>query len=1159
MAPPKPAKAPEVTLPEDPAFDIDLAQAPVIHHRAVLWTPDDQILGTFENVVTLGVQRLIVKVAFKSVADWDNFLQLSFWLRQGLGKRLDNDEPMEPLTLCHARAGMDTNCIRTIETVLMNRATHRPNLAAEPRGRFSLEQDRLYLLTITYHPNRIRPSGFAVPVVGGTSYPPISQVLALLGANENPSLRLLVQTNQHFEAAVDEFRQQQRLQLPDYTPFYPHHPTKHFIQLGDYPSAATRPSLSVPAVTTFDTESRYQTVIGFGVIGEHEYVVDQAEALSQVPFTLRLMEIPHSNDRQYLGFLTAEDTTARLETDDRLKINFDFDARVEGENWSATVIDPLPWAPRGFFCVILHRRYDRESNTYDEKVLQPAPTTATDIPGASKALLSAIPYRVAVTQTISEKPFQRQVNALHRLSQDDAFSWWRRYLLGGDIAPQFHRDIYQTCSDDAMQLHRPTNFNEPQQAAVAYMRKLPNGIGLISGPAGSGKTMFVMTMIEVFLHSPSVSSPPTSTEDDQPRSALAPSNPNEDPAGRDDQPSSSSKPAEKESDKTESTKEESAKTESGKKESAKTESSKKESAKTESTKEESAKKESAEQEPVKKESAEQEPATKEPSIPTRPPAADPVGREWPFAAGADGSGEREFDPIQPPSSSGVLICAPANATVDALAERLYTKALADPMTKHAIVIRMHPMDVESDYVAYRARPPRPDRPNAVDPVVQAQALAELRIAKLVHDIYQAHQHHPHGVRDRRFLKPELSLAHWMLVIAGVIVTDPPHPKCAADKHKAFNGYYERMQHSEDLDPQDRRSFGLARFRLACHTLSLANVVVCTFATAGEGSMYRSIRPALIVCEESSRATEADVVMLLGNYPPTPLVLIGDEAQLRPLVKSTQVNGFVAQLEVSLFERLILLGQDHVLFRTQHRFVHPIGDMISKYFYRSQLIHAAGTALSERPFAGSVKAYFRTAFDVDSCLLLMRYPNTTQDVDGTMSRFNVDNVHAVLRQVTTILEQTNLVPEEVLILTPYQAQLKLYDRALRHLSWTTPTPRAADIRVSTVDNIQGSEGTLVILDIVSTKNIGFLSHRTRLNVACSRARDGLIIFGDIQGVMQAHKRERKHFTDICNYLGGNRWLHDLPAQPEHPSVLSLPAPASVSAGADVERDGDGWDV
>ncbi len=187
----------------------------------------------------------------------------------------------------------------------------------------------------------------------------------------------------------------------------------------------------------------------------------------------------------------------------------------------------------------------------------------------------------------------------------------------------------------------------------------------------------------------------------------------------------------------------------------------------------------------------------------------------------------------------------------------------------------------------------------------------------------------------------------MLIIADVIVTDSPHPKCAAEKHKEFISYYERMKQSEDLGQQDHLSFELIRYRLTCHILNSINIIVCTFATARKTALYRSIRPALIVCEKSFRVIETNIVIILSNCTKISLILIDDDAQFRPMIKNIKENDFAAQLEVTFFERFILLGQTDVLFQSQHRFVNITNDMISKYFYRMQLLSAFDTALSER--------------------------------------------------------------------------------------------------------------------------------------------------------------------------------------------------------------------
>ena len=108
----------------------------------------------------------------------------------------------------------------------------------------------------------------------------------------------------------------------------------------------------------------------------------------------------------------------------------------------------------------------------------------------------------------------------------------------------------------------------------------------------------------------------------------------------------------------------------------------------------------------------------------------------------------------------------------------------------------------------------------------------------------------------------------MLIVAGVIKTDPPHPKADPELCRVFNQYYERLERGERFDIQEQSNFGWFRYRLACHTLSLSNVAICTFATAGEGALVQSFSSVLIVFEEAPRATEADTERKALNASPT---------------------------------------------------------------------------------------------------------------------------------------------------------------------------------------------------------------------------------------------------------------------------------------------------
>ena len=59
-----------------------------------------------------------------------------------------------------------------------------------------------------------------------------------------------------------------------------------------------------------------------------------------------------------------------------------------------------------------------------------------------------------------------------------------------------------------------------------------------------------------------------------------------------------------------------------------------------------------------------------------------------------------------------------------------------------------------------------------------------------------------------------------------------------------------------------------------------------------------------------------------------------------------------------------------------------------------------------------------------------------------------------------------------------------------------------LEVSSIDSFQGEEAKVVIFNIVrsnSRANVGFLTNVNRVNVACSRAREGFYIIGDASAV------------------------------------------------------------
>ena len=101
-------------------------------------------------------------------------------------------------------------------------------------------------------------------------------------------------------------------------------------------------------------------------------------------FNLRVTDVPNSERKFYIGFIersVANDV--RIDVGEPLKINFDPEERVETEDWTAVVIEPLPFAPWGEMCIVFFRRFNKETGEYDERELNALPTDTVGLAEAT--------------------------------------------------------------------------------------------------------------------------------------------------------------------------------------------------------------------------------------------------------------------------------------------------------------------------------------------------------------------------------------------------------------------------------------------------------------------------------------------------------------------------------------------------------------------------------------------------------------------------------------------------------------------------------------------------------------------------------------------------------------------------------------------------------
>jgi superfamily I DNA and/or RNA helicase len=107
------------------------------------------------------------------------------------------------------------------------------------------------------------------------------------------------------------------------------------------------------------------------------------------------------------------------------------------------------------------------------------------------------------------------------------------------------------------------------------------------------------------------------------------------------------------------------------------------------------------------------------------------------------------------------------------------------------------------------------------------------------------------------------------------------------------------------------------------------------------------------------------------------------------------------------------------------------------------------------------------------------------------------------------------PSDIAVITPYASQKKF----IRDHIVEIEGKQFLNIEVDTMDAFQGSERSVVIIDLVRSQGntIGFIGDERRSNVALSRAKDLLIVVGNITTMLSDSPNPwvewKDHFTSL----------------------------------------------
>eukprot|EP00933_Yihiella_yeosuensis_P026926 TRINITY_DN20892_c1_g1_i1.p1 TRINITY_DN20892_c1_g1~~TRINITY_DN20892_c1_g1_i1.p1 ORF type:complete len:867 (+),score=166.57 TRINITY_DN20892_c1_g1_i1:27-2603(+) len=260
-------------------------------------------------------------------------------------------------------------------------------------------------------------------------------------------------------------------------------------------------------------------------------------------------------------------------------------------------------------------------------------------------------------------------------------------------------------------------------------------------------------------------------------------------------------------------------------------------------------------------------------------------------------------------------------------------------------------------------------------------------------------------------------------------------------------------------------------------------VICATTNGAGGALLSNFKFRAILVDEVAQATEISTVVPLVLRDARQVVLVGDGCQLPPMVISREAE--LRGLSLSIYGRLADAGVEPHFLDTQYRSHPKIAEFSAKCFYKGAL--RSGIPSSQRKIISGViwpnpripVAFFEVG--------------EIEVIEGE-SKANPAEVAKITELVRNVLDDGQLKPEDIGVVTPYMAQVRSLRRALR-TALSDETARL--IETASVDSFQGREKELIVFSAVRCNrfgNVGFLADWRRLNVMLTRAKRGLVVFG-----------------------------------------------------------------
>ncbi|CAJ1431671.1 unnamed protein product [Effrenium voratum] len=293
-----------------------------------------------------------------------------------------------------------------------------------------------------------------------------------------------------------------------------------------------------------------------------------------------------------------------------------------------------------------------------------------------------------------------------------------------------------------------------------------------------------------------------------------------------------------------------------------------------------------------------------------------------------------------------------------------------------------------------------------------------------------------------------------------------------EAHEEARGILPELAHLLERNAESKAA--LERDRKLALLREMQVVGMTTTAVSKYQQLLKELRPEIVIVEEAAEVLEAHILTAL--HPRTQhVILIGDHQQLRP---STAVYRLSKQfhLDVSLFERLIHNGAEHVTLLQQRRMHPKISRLIKPYYPQLRDHHSTERYPDIRGV--NARSFFMTHF---------HYEDDEGESHSKQNTFEANFVSAMCAHLVSCGYES-----QITVLTPYLGQVRLLKKRMQR------DPTTQKIAITAVDNFQGEENDIIIISLVRSnraRQMGFLAVDNRINVALTRARHGMFIVGN----------------------------------------------------------------